>query len=262
MKRISILLLVPLIIMLGGCSLFRKKKNDTEQAKRPLITEPVNQIPVSERPYLSLSPVENGRQIMLYLNKINKPADEAEFELEYNAGDLLRGAFGSIDLVDGTGSYEVLLGSCSTGGTCSYDSDISGGTATVILRGSENYAVKVNWRYQETSVADGKFGSQDQKIQLTGESLFAKSNYVIISEASGLPEALEGEILAGPYSVAPSNGISASDTGTVTLRLAQESETAQIWAWNESEWISLETTIEGKSVSSSGEIYPLYVVTN
>src|SRR5690606_23796821 len=106
--------------------------------------------------------------------------------------------------------YEVLLGSCSTGGTCSYDTDVSGGDAIVSLRGDESYAIKIAWRYQAVAEADSKFGSRDQKIQLTGDNLFSKSNYVIISETSGLPEPVEAEIVAGPFGVYPSQGIGAS----------------------------------------------------
>lgn len=261
MYKNTLIWLVLVSLVLGGCGLFRKKQTEEPTPRKSLLDEPVNQIAISERPYISLVPTNNGQKVILAINNLNKPAEEAEFELEYAAGDLIRGAFGSIDLSSGTGEYEVLLGSCSTGGTCSYDSDVSGGDAIISLRGNDTYAVKIAWRYQETAQAESKFGSRDQKFQVTGDNLFANSNYVIVTETSGLPETIEAEILSGPFGIYPSNGIREVDEATITMRLNQETDTAQMWGWDEDKWIELETNVEGKTATSLSAVYPVYLVT-
>lgn len=262
MKKASIVALIGVSMVLSGCGLLRRNKNqEPEPTPRARISEPVNIVDVSERPYIKLVPSQNGRNIDIVIGETYKDASEAEFEMEYQAGDLIRGAFGSIQLDNGQGEYEILLGSCSTGGTCSYDSDVTGGNVTVSMRGGdENYAVKYDWRYQEVASADDQFGSGDQKIQISGTNIFADSSYVIIADTSGYPAPVDGEVIGGPYGIFPSNGLSDSDEATVTLRTQTESESASIQGWDGSEWVTLDTTIDGKSVSTEGAVYEAYVV--
>lgn len=248
-------------VMLSGCGLFKKKAPQTEEEPlRSLINEPVNQIPVSQRPYVTMVPSNDGRNIELVVAGLNKPASSAEFELEYTSGDLIQGAFGSIDLAGESGSYDILLGSCSTGGTCTYHEDVTGGSAIVSLQGEEDYAIKFNWRLQETAESNGLFGSQDQKIQLEGEDLFANSNYVVISETSGPPVPPEGEILSGPYGVFPANGTTDNTQATVNLRLSEATDSAQILGWDGNAWVELDTSINDKNVTTTGQVYQTYLV--
>lgn len=259
MKR-KLILLIPVMVLLSGCSLFRKKQVEEEPQQRSLITEPVNIIPVAQRPYITITPNQSGRNVTLAVEQLNKLATEAEFELEYTAGTLIQGAFGSFDLTEGSGEYEILLGSCSTGGTCSYHEDVKGGSATLSLSGDESYAVKLNWRYQASADADGAFGTQDQKFQISGEDLFADSAFVVTAETSGPPASVTGEIIAGPFGIFPSNGIDDSSEAEVTIRTNEEAA-ATVLGWDGSDWQVLEAEIDGKSVTVTGPVYQAYVVT-
>lgn len=231
-----------------------------QEEPRQLITQPVNIIDVAQRPYITLVPRNDGREIALAVVSLNKPATEVEFELEYNAGNMIQGAFGSIDLTTGSGEYDVLLGSCSAGGTCSFHEDVTGGDATLNFIGDDDYAVKINWRLQEAARAQGQYGTSDQRFQVEGSNIFNRSAFVIVSETSGPPSPVEGELLAGPYGIFPSNGIGVTDEVTVNIRLAEEVESATILGWDGSDWVELETTVDGRTATTTGLAYSTYVV--
>lgn len=267
MKKNQIIIagIVILVLVVGlpvGYVLTRPAEAEPEPIteERKLITAPVNIIDVDQRPYMTLVPRNDGREIALEVVSLNKPADEVEFELEYSAGDMLQGAFGSIDLSGGAGEYKVLLGSCSAGGACSYHENVTGGKATLNFSGDEAYAVLFYWRFQAAAQAQGKYGTQDQKFQLEGENIFPRSAYVIVAETSGPPAAVEGEILAGPYGVFPSNGIAVTDEATVNIRLNEAVEAATILGWDGADWVELETSVDGRVVSTTGQVYDTYIV--
>lgn len=228
--------------------------------ERRIITKPVNLIEVPLRPYLTLTPRNDGREVVLSIAQVNKPAQDSEFELEYTAGSMIQGAFGAIDLSGGSGEYKILLGSCSAGGTCSYHQDVTGGKATVHLFGPEDYSVQVNWRFQVAAKAQGKYGTQDQKFQVETSDSLNNSAYVIVAETSGPPSQVAGDILAGPYGIFASNGFGSRDQLSVTVRLNDEVGAAKILGWDGSDWVEMETAVDGRVVSTSGPAYVTYVV--
>lgn len=246
-------------LSLTGCSLF-KKKPDPSPTPKPAINEPVNVIDVSQRPYINLTPRNDGREVTLTLHNLPKPATEMEYELEYQAGTLLQGAFGSVDLSSPNFPLDtkILLGSCSAGGACSYHEDVQGGTLILKFRAEANYALKDEWRYQPTADADGAFSSRDSKFQLETEDL-DNSNYVIIMQTSGLPESIDGTLLAGPYGLSASSGLPSDGVGELSLRLSEDLNTATIYGYNGSEWIAFDTAVEEKVATAQVDLLGVYI---
>ena len=99
MRKVIIPIIVILIIGLtaGGWFLFKGRKGDGESAeeKRRRL-EPINQIPIKERPFTIITPRADGREVTILVNQLDG-SQEVEYELEYQAGTLLQGAFGKID---------------------------------------------------------------------------------------------------------------------------------------------------------------------
>jgi hypothetical protein len=219
--------------------------------------EPVNVIPVSERPVVQIAPVADGRNIQLIIKALKKEATTAEYELEYQAGTLLQGIFGSIELDAFPASITELLGSCSAGGKCSYHEDVKGGSLLLRLSGgSESYAVKQDWKYIDNKAGETAFASKDAKFQLDSDAL-AKQKYLVIYNSPGYPEGLEGTVVSDPYSLAVSSNL--SGTGVLTMR-ANEDGDIKIMGWDGKEWHDFAGTTEEKMVSATVDLMELYVL--
>ncbi len=261
MKKTLLLLSIFVITLsLSGCSLFKKKKT-AEATKKAPINEPVNVIDTTLRPFVSLVPSSNGRNITLNIDTLPKKAAEMEYELEYQAGTLLQGAFGSIDLSSIPTSTDILLGSCSAGGACSYHEDVKGGSLTMKFRADENYALKTEWRYIPTNEADGQFSSRDSKLQIQAGKVLDKTPYVIVMQTSGLPSEIDGQVIAGPYGIFTSGNLPQDQTVEVSVRLSEDSQTATIHGWDGSSWQSFDTTVADKTATAEVDLMSVYVVT-
>lgn len=251
-----------LLLVGGGVFAFtRQAKPATDIAQttpqKKKISEPVNQIAVSDRPYVQIIPQADGRNLMVEINSVPKPADSAEYELEYQAGTLLQGAFGLIDLESLPSSTKVLLGSCSAGGACTYHTDIKGGSLVLKFNGAENYALKQDWRYFDNwGNKETEFGSKDAKFQMTSKDL-AKQRFIVVYNSPGYPTGLTGTVVSDPYSLTGS----AAFTGKaeVTMRATEEG-TLKIMGYNGTSWKSFETTVDGKSATATVDLMELYVV--
>lgn len=229
----------------------------TEVKKKTRVAQPVNVIPVSERPYVRVEPNADGRNVTLAFIELKKPADSAEYTLEYQAGTLLQGVFGTFDLSELPFSDTKLLGSCSAGGSCTYHEDVQGGTLLIELVGSEPYALKSDWRYIENTSRDTAASSRDAKFQIEADGL-ARVGYVVIYNSPGYPGTLEGEPVSGVYAVAPSGTVA----GPVTLSIrADQSGELRLFGWDSAEWSELEASVNDKTIQSEHEtLYDAYVV--
>jgi len=238
----------------------------TEQASQePVkrkVTEPVNIIPVAERPYLQLIPQTNGRNVELVVSEVKKPASSMEFELEYQAGSLLQGAFGAVDISSLPASEEIMFGSCSAGGACTFHTDIKGGTLLSRFEGAEgaqSYAVKQEWRYFDNASKLTEVASKDAKFQLESKDI-SSQRYLIVYNTPGFPgtEAdLPGTLVSEIYSLAGSSQM--KGLGTLTIRAAQEGDLTVI-GFDGTEWQTFETTVDGKSATAEVSLLEAYAV--
>lgn len=259
MKKSVIAIVGILILIIGGVIFWRMKPSTETEVATPTkkrIVQPVNIIPQEERPYISISPQADGRNVTIAVESVKKAADEVEYELEYQAGTLLQGAFGSIDLSSTPATEKILLGSCSAGGACTYHEDVKGGSLTTTFGGAEDYSLKTDWKYIDNSAKESSFSSKDGKFQIEATAL-TKTRYLIIGNASGIPEGYEGKIASEPYSLELSSSITGE--ATLSIRAASE-ESLTILGWSGTSWESFETTQDGKLATATVSVLPLYVV--
>jgi len=262
-------LLIPLIIVLalilvaGSIFFIIKGKNTAPAAatKRPPINEPVNVIDLVERPYITLTPRTDGRELTFYVANLPKIASDMEYELEYQAGTLLQGAFGSIDFAAEKPpvSKKILLGSCSAGGACSFHEDVQGGSITMQFRGQPNYGLKDEWRFLPTKGAKGKFASRDSKFQVSAAKVLDNSAFLIIMQTSGLPAAAPGQVLAGPYGIYPSSGLPSKGELDLTMRLSADSDTATIYGFDGGNWVKFDTKVADKEATATVDPLELFI---
>ncbi len=259
MKKPIIAIVGVLILIIGGVAFWRLKPSQEAEVKTPekkRIVQPVNIIPQEERPYISIAPQADGRNIIIAINSIQKAAKEVEYELEYQAGTLLQGAFGSIELTSIPATEKILLGSCSAGGACTYHEDVRGGSLTATFGGAEDYSLKTDWKYIDNQAKESSFSSKDAKFQIEATAL-AKTRYLIISNSSGIPSGYEGSIASEPYSLELSTAVSGE--ATLSIRSTSE-ESLTILGWDGKNWERFETTQDGKLATATVTILPLYVV--
>lgn len=258
----KIIAIVGVVLLVIGVGVFLKTKMKSEEPaeetkmQKTKITEPLNVIDVSERPYVIISPNSDGRNITISVNEVKKDADEVDYELEYQSGSLLQGVFGSIDLSSLPGSTQQLLGSCSAGGACTYHEDVTGGHLTTRFVGDENYALKSEWKYIENTESETELSSRDAKFQMTSDEL-ESVNLAVVFNSPGYPEEVEGTIVSDPYSLQTSPSVDGE--ASLTMRASEEGDLV-IMGWNGSEWVEFEGEVDGKSITADVEILELYVV--
>ncbi len=261
MKKL-IIGLVGLIVVSGGIGayvLLNKKptQQQTLPTPRPKLTLPINQVPVSERPFVTLSPT-SAREVVLTIGELHKPAEEVDFELQYSAGDKEEAAIGSLNLKKGKAPYvkTILLGSQSGGGKITYHEGVGGGTLVLSFY-DEDYKLSNEWVYTDNKKPQTSFHSRDGKFGLETGKLLNSSPYVIVYQNPGLPEQVDHAILAGPYSVT-GTGILPTGKVTVTMRLS-DTKPVEIFGWTGTEWKAFPTKVDGKTATAQVDLLPTYI---
>jgi hypothetical protein len=261
-----ILLLILILLSLTGCT----KKPLPSSA--PKTNEPVNTVDIKDRPYVTLAPTVGGRhplgqEVTLTIHTVTLGATSVEYELEYQAGTLLQGTFGTIDLTKDKPpvSKDLLFGSCSTGGKCAYHKDVSGGSLTLRFKGgSQNFNLKSEWNLQTMSDRQGKFSSRDGKFQLeVGKTGLLNNTFLVMIQTMGLPRppAGGGEILAGPYGIF-TNNVKLSGTAQLTLRLNQDASSAKLLGWDGQAWKEYKASLTDKTLTATIDKLTTFIVTS
>jgi hypothetical protein len=254
---------IMLLLLVGGgiFAFTQMKKAPTEitqqGTQKKKVSEPVNQIALSERPYVQITPRTDGRNLDLQINSVAKSATSAEYELEYQAGTLLQGAFGLIELSNLPASAEILLGSCSAGGACTYHNDVKGGTLVLKFSGPESYSLKQDWRHFDNwGNKETQFASKDAKFQVESSAL-ANQRFIVVYNSPGYPTGLPGTPVSEPYSLTASSTLKGS--AEVTMR-ANEEGALTIYGYDGSAWKAFDTTVDGKTVTATVDLMDLYIV--
>lgn len=261
-KNIVVGAVLLLVLVASGALAYTKfggKPKETAQEegkKKKRINEPVNVIAIEERPYIQIFPESDGHNVSLTIKEVKKPAESAEYELEYQAGSLLQGAFGELDLSDLPATEKILLGSCSAGGACTFHENVQGGTLVTRFTGPENYSLKSRWKYIDNKAGSSELASQDAMFQMTSKDL-AKQRFVVIFNTAGYPKGLDGKPVSELYSLTTSGVPRGS--GDLTIRAEQEGN-LKIVGYDGTKWKEFETTTEGKMAKAKVELMELYTV--
>lgn len=252
-------LLLVLVVVVGLVWFnWRSRSSEIEDEQVFLPPEEVNTIPIEQRPFVTLTPSQQGRNLTITLHDIKKPADEAEIELEYQSGSLLQVAMGIFKLQKLPERTDILLGSCSAGGKCSYDEDVEGGSLLLRFLGEEKYVLKNDWAFIDNTNQESLFSSRDGKFSLESTGL-ARIKYGVILQSPGLPEELAYELLSAPYAPSVEGTTTSINQVEVAIRLNANSSTASIFGWDGEQWVELETEVAEKVATAQGPWYLAYV---
>jgi hypothetical protein len=253
---LALLMLVAVIGMLKP-----GRAEDDSGAKPTPKPEPVNVIPVSQRPYVTLQPKSARNQLELIIHDLKLPAEAVEVTLEYdrNKGILdavLRNfSLDTIPLVEA-----LFMGSESAGGHITYHDDVVGGLLHLEFEGDESYALEVPWRYDDTQTEYSQISTADQKFQVELTKPI-KTSKVLVMQSPGLPLEAEGEVIAGPYLFRTPGSLPDTDI-TVKFRLPEATSEAKLLGFDGAAWQPLEATVDGKQLTATEvPVYEVYVVT-
>lgn len=261
-KKIVLWSILAGVLVVGGVLAIRgylSPQSGLGGSKKRRLSLPTNIIEIAERPYLVIKPLADGRNLEISILNLKKDAKEMDYELEYQAGTLLQGAFGNIDLAKIPATAKILLGSCSAGGACTFHEDVQGGSLlTRYIGGEDDYALKSDWKYIDNAKRGSEFSSKDAKFQIDSKDL-TRQRFLVIFNTPGLPEGLESTPVSEPYSLATS-GVLKGDAD-LTMRAMEEGE-LKIAGYDADteEWTIFEGEVEGKMIVAEVELMDLYVV--
>ena len=259
-KQLPVIAAILLVIIGGFFMLTKNNKAENPQEDKTLkkrkISEPVNVIDVSERPYIVIKPNSDGRNLTIVVDAVKKEATEVEYTLDYKSDQGQQGVFGVIKLATLPATTTQLMGSCSAGGACTYHENVTSGNLETQFAGPENFALKTEWRYIKNKDKSTQIGSTDAKFQMSGADI-SKITLATIGDASGLPEDVKGTIVSAPYYLVTVPAL----TGSVelTMRANQEGE-LKIMGWDGKVWKEFTGTVDGKSVTAQVDLLQAYVV--
>lgn len=259
-KKLIIGGVIAAIVVVGGIFGYSMSKNDKPvdtKSQKKRISLPDNVIDVSQRPFVTLTPVDTYNITMTVEETKDKPTD-VDYHFEYQSGTLLQALDNTLALTSIPASTKLFLGSCSAGGACTYHKDVKGGTLRLVFQGGDQpYAVKSNWRFIDNTTAKEKsMASQDAKFQVTGDGL-AKTGLVIIYNAPGFPGKPMGAVNSEVYVLSSATEI-AGDL-TVSIR-ANEEGALKLLGWDGKSWVELKGTVDGKTVTTKTKAMKAFVV--
>lgn len=201
-------------VLLSACGAKTTNNTGGNQASGTKLL--VNELPLAQRPFTVLVPHPTNNLFTFVAINANKASD-ASLDLEYQSGDLLKGAM--VTLVKPiTSPYikAIILGSCSTGGKCSFDKDLKSGSMKLKLN-FVNQKNVTNVLKGDFTFVIGQNNLPDGKVIFTPSKATSKDNLILLN-SFGVPKPVEKEILL--YPVVISSTSSKNVVGTLTINQA------------------------------------------
>ncbi len=235
---------LPLILFLAGLFVvvavfFFVKSRDRGNEGVEDGEEQLVEVPINERPVVSLTPTEDGHWLSLRIEKIKIDADSMDYELLYKLEDGgTQGVPGTIKM--GTEDVivrELLLGSESSG-KFRYDEGVEEGALTLRFRNKNGKLVSkfVTDFYLQTGVDE--ITSPDGVL---GYKLDENSNgYFVTMETFGYPDDPPANVITSVYGI-----FSSTDKKLPGVVKISGADTIYRWADN---------SIELETVSVNGEV--------
>lgn len=249
-KNLPIILLVlagVLILVGGGLWLTRGKGGAGKATPTPTPEKIISEVPLAERPYVSLTPRADGRELTLKITNI-KNANSLEYELAYLSNDLSRGVIGSVDLKGETSlTRPLLLGSCSKN-TCKYDENVTEGNLVLRFRGPagvEKFTSDFHLQKGGTELS-----SLDGFFKATAK--LPAGTYFVTMATVGLPAPVAGAVLGQPYGIFSAGSQVLKPTTAVTLTPDGKTTGFQVYFWDGKTWLQKPTNLLGVFVAVAG----------
>ncbi len=221
-------------ILLSGCSL-KGKTSDMEEEPKPKLIE------TADLPFVKLIPRSDRHRLDIGIYNIKAP--RVDYQILYTAvikgNSVERGAGGRDIKLTGNelvrnGDKAVVFGSESSG-KFKYDEGVENGSIEITYRnasGKSTGRAQTDWHLQDSKETN-EFTSHDSKFKFVPSGK-TKGIYLTM-HTLGLPMALDGKVISGPYlissseSVKQSGAISFKLDGTQNTKLEMYDESSKSW---------------------------------
>ncbi len=184
MKK-KILTLIATGLLLAGCG---AKKSATTVTPTPALR--VVEMPLDQRPLISLTPSADGHYLTLKIVDIPDSISSIEYEILYNASDngaeIEKGVGDTLKEITKTIERKLLLGteSCTNGCKYSYDKGVTGGTMTLNFIDKNGQMSTYETLFTLKSTADlnkaGSLALTDSSFSVPLKSKLSGSNYYLL----------------------------------------------------------------------------------
>lgn len=209
----------------------------------------LRELRVEEKPFVSLVPRVDGRELQMTISKIPQDVEVVEYEMVYKvASGITQGVPGSVKPKGQTKiERDLLLGTCSSG-KCRYDEGVEDGSFTLRLRNSDGKLIAKLETPFHLQKGGKSLNLPNGSFELTSSNI-ASSAYYLTMGTFGLPGDFPGKTMGQPYGVFTKGQTSVS--GEVDI----EGEGSS-YIWNGSKWTELKgnkSTSLGVFVKASSE---------
>ena len=191
MKKILFVLMFS--ILLSACG---AKKPTTDTMDATVGTKLlVNELAMAERPFTILVPHITNKLFTFVTINADK-ANAATLDLEYQSGDLLKGARATLETpITSPYMKAIILGSCSTGGKCSFDQDLKSGTMKLKLNFAGQNVTHI--LKGDFAFVTGQNNLPDGRVIFTPSKATIKDNLILLN-SFGLPKPTDKETVLYP----------------------------------------------------------------
>lgn len=250
MKKSALVIGTLLLVVIGFLVVkaFKKSTPSVTPADNTKVELPLNTLPLSERPYITLTPDGSGRSLNLTVSGAPSSSD-MEYELIYQASDKQEGAIGTLYLQTEKQplTKSILLGSKSGGGKVTYHEGVTGGSLTVTYGETR---LKESWNFLKFDPTDPTISSTDGKFSVTlGKTALKKDQMLITMKTFGYPK-LEGKVVAGPYAYSSQSSIKGNVTVSVKLP-AGEHVNPTLYGYDGKSWSKLTSKLNGDTITTT-----------
>jgi hypothetical protein len=199
-RKLSIIpLLIVFSLLFTGCGQKDSTDtagNDTSGSSNNRLL--INALEKSKRPFVAIIPNSSNKFLTLYLDKIDSGIKSASLDIEYLSGTSLKGGRVTPNFpLKLPHAQAFLLGSCSTGGKCSFDKDLISGTIKTRLDFSDGQGHVLKSEY---IFVNGPVNTTDGRVNYSPKNTKQKDQ--ILVDTQGYPGNVDGEILYSPIVIA------------------------------------------------------------
>lgn len=202
MKIKYLLPVLAFAVLLSACG--AKKATTAQTAAQNVGTKLlVNELALDQRPFTVLVPHPTNKLFTFVAINADK-AKTASLDLEYQSGDLLKGAMATLETpISNPYIKAIVLGSCSTGGKCTFDTDLKSGTMKLKLNFGDQAVTHV--LKGDFVFITGQNNLPDGKVTFTPSKATSKDNLIMLN-SFGLPKTNSKEILLYPVVISSATG--------------------------------------------------------
>lgn len=223
MKKFLPIIIIVVIVLVGGVYLFKRNSSTTPTPTADVVDETAPELPLDQKPFVSLTPRSDGHWLKLTIQGVNKVpgAVSVDYMLSYDVPDKpSQGVPGTVKLTGITTiDRDLLLGSESSG-KFRYDEGVEHGQLSLRFRDQNKKLLgKLTTDFHMQSATD-TLSSTDGVVTYKLAKA-PKKGFFVTANTFGLIEGVKGDIAKGPYGVFSSEttkfpGVVTLDGGTIS----------------------------------------------